>query len=254
MKQSDKIVEYLQGDRKGKAANRLEREALTDPFLYEALEGLTDTEGEHIRAINRLKRRIYYKVQPPIRWRKVVLFLFLGGLCLGAVLFFLFFYKAPQLIHLPKIAPLEEKVFVVTDTFGTKTKVQTIPEDNQRISDVPSGKIPSEKNENPWVDSLKKGTERSGVSYPIGGYDAFYQYIQDSLVYPEDALQDSLEGEIRLSFVVNKYGRPSHIRVVKWITYSCNREAIRLLSRGPRWAYTGSEEPTFVNIPFHLPR
>ena len=40
MKRIDDIKEYLHGNRKGKAANRMEREALSDPFLYEALEGL----------------------------------------------------------------------------------------------------------------------------------------------------------------------------------------------------------------------
>ena len=40
MKRIDDIKEYLHGNRKGKAANHMEREALSDPFLYEALEGL----------------------------------------------------------------------------------------------------------------------------------------------------------------------------------------------------------------------
>ena len=36
MKRIDDIKEYLHGNRKGKAANRMEREALSDPFLFEA--------------------------------------------------------------------------------------------------------------------------------------------------------------------------------------------------------------------------
>ena len=48
MKRIDDIKEYLHGNRKGKAANRMEREALSDPFLYEALEGLTSTPGDPI--------------------------------------------------------------------------------------------------------------------------------------------------------------------------------------------------------------
>ena len=46
MKRIDDIKEYLHGNRKGKAANRMEREALSDPFLFEALEGLTSTPGD----------------------------------------------------------------------------------------------------------------------------------------------------------------------------------------------------------------
>lgn len=40
MKRIDDIKEYLHGNRKGKAANRMEREALSDPFLFEALDGV----------------------------------------------------------------------------------------------------------------------------------------------------------------------------------------------------------------------
>lgn len=46
MKRIDDIKEYLYGNRKGKAANRMEREALSDPFLFEALEGLTSTPDD----------------------------------------------------------------------------------------------------------------------------------------------------------------------------------------------------------------
>ena len=44
-RQSD-IWEYLQGERTGKRANRFEREMLSDPFLYEAVEGLTTVNEE----------------------------------------------------------------------------------------------------------------------------------------------------------------------------------------------------------------
>ena len=37
MGRNDDIKEYLRGSRKGGSANRLEREALSDPFLFEAL-------------------------------------------------------------------------------------------------------------------------------------------------------------------------------------------------------------------------
>lgn len=58
MKRIDDIKEYLHGNRKGKAANCMEREALSDPFLYEALEGLTSTPGDPIDGLIRLERQL----------------------------------------------------------------------------------------------------------------------------------------------------------------------------------------------------
>ena len=54
----DDIKEYLHGNRKGKAANRMEREALSDPFLFEALEGLTSIPSDPIDGLIRLERQL----------------------------------------------------------------------------------------------------------------------------------------------------------------------------------------------------
>lgn len=58
MKRIDDIKEYLHGNRKGKVANRMEREALSDPFLFEALEGLTSTPGDPLDGLIRLERQL----------------------------------------------------------------------------------------------------------------------------------------------------------------------------------------------------
>ena len=58
MKRNDDIRNYLRGDRRGKAANRLEREALSDPFLHEALEGYDVLPGNDAGDLERLERMI----------------------------------------------------------------------------------------------------------------------------------------------------------------------------------------------------
>lgn len=58
MKKSERIWDYLRGNRMGKEANRLEREALSDPFLYEALQGLEKVEGDHKKSLAGLFMRM----------------------------------------------------------------------------------------------------------------------------------------------------------------------------------------------------
>lgn len=58
MGRKDDIKDYLRGNRKGRTANRLERDALSDPFLFEALEGLTTTPGDPIDGLIRLERQL----------------------------------------------------------------------------------------------------------------------------------------------------------------------------------------------------
>lgn len=58
------IWDYFHNKRMGKEANRLEKEALSDPFLFEALEGLAGIDGDHEQIIAGLKQRIVRKARP----------------------------------------------------------------------------------------------------------------------------------------------------------------------------------------------
>lgn len=69
MKGFEYIWRYLRGDRKGKEANRLERKALSDPFLYEALEGLEGVPGDHEQVLKGLFRRLQPEVGERRRWK-----------------------------------------------------------------------------------------------------------------------------------------------------------------------------------------
>jgi len=54
------LKDYIKGDRRGKEANRLEREAMNDLFLQEALEGFDKVKGNHPKIIEQLEKRIHY--------------------------------------------------------------------------------------------------------------------------------------------------------------------------------------------------
>jgi len=52
------IKDYIQGNKHGKEANRLEREAMNDKFLQEALDGFDTVSGNHTDIIERLEKKI----------------------------------------------------------------------------------------------------------------------------------------------------------------------------------------------------
>lgn len=56
-----KLWRYIQGDRKGKEAHRIEKEAMQDPFLADALEGFEKVEGDHLRQMELLRKQIARK-------------------------------------------------------------------------------------------------------------------------------------------------------------------------------------------------
>ncbi|MEA5045045.1 MAG: hypothetical protein VB075_10830, partial [Petrimonas sp.] len=51
------LKDYIHGKRYGKEANRLEREAMNDPFLQDTIDGYDSVPGNHVEAIEKLEKR-----------------------------------------------------------------------------------------------------------------------------------------------------------------------------------------------------
>ena len=66
-----RLKDYIRGKRRGKAANRLEREAMSDPFLHDALEGFDAVAGDHLSVIERLETKYTHSAAVPRRNRTV---------------------------------------------------------------------------------------------------------------------------------------------------------------------------------------
>jgi len=68
------LKDYIQGNKRGKEANRLEREAMNDAFLQGALEGFDAVSGDHAKIIDRLEKRFTVPAAPPQKNRKWLLY------------------------------------------------------------------------------------------------------------------------------------------------------------------------------------
>lgn len=66
-----KLLEYIKGDRKGKEIHRLEKEAMQDPLLADALDGFDAVEGDHSERIRQLQERIDNRSQARINWLRI---------------------------------------------------------------------------------------------------------------------------------------------------------------------------------------
>ena len=68
-----------------------------------------------------------------------------------------------------------------------------------------------------------------------GDINWFYNYIKDSTRYPLAAREESVQGRVLLSFIIEKGGSISHIKVVKGVRDDIDKEAIRLLDHSLKW-------------------
>ncbi|QJX46085.1 energy transducer TonB [Hymenobacter taeanensis] len=93
---------------------------------------------------------------------------------------------------------------------------------------------------------------------PLGGLDAYAQYLADKQQYPTAALQAGTQGTVNVTFVIEKTGSISNVTVAQPVAPELDAEAIRLIKAGPRWTpaqHRGGVVRQRVSIPitFQIP-
>jgi protein TonB len=93
---------------------------------------------------------------------------------------------------------------------------------------------------------------------PVGGFELYQAYLEDSLRYPDSALKNEVEGMVMVSFTVGSDSIPRQLSLIKSLGSGCDEEAIRLIREGPRWkpAITGGkivESEMKMPVNFKLP-
>lgn len=87
---------------------------------------------------------------------------------------------------------------------------------------------------------------------PIGGYEAYYQFIYDEIKYPTFALRARVEGRVFIQFIVEKDGSLTDFIIVSGIGAGCDEETIRVLKLAPRWN-PGKQRGKHVRVRMILP-
>lgn len=97
-----------------------------------------------------------------------------------------------------------------------------------------------------------------GAMFPQGK-EAMTEFLAKNLKYPEKAIKDSIAGRVFVSFIVEKDGSLSNIKVLRDIGGGCGEEAIRVMKLMPKWtpAKVGNKlvrQQYYMPIEFRLAR
>ncbi|WP_316742602.1 M56 family metallopeptidase [Pedobacter antarcticus] len=85
-----------------------------------------------------------------------------------------------------------------------------------------------------------------------GGMKKFYEYLGASIKYPESAAKNKVEGRVFLSYIVEKDGKISNVKVEKGLNAALDAEAVRVLTESPNWI-PGKVDNTPVRVKFNIP-
>jgi periplasmic protein TonB len=82
-----------------------------------------------------------------------------------------------------------------------------------------------------------------------GGPEAFYKYVATNFRLPR---KKNLEGKVYATFIVEKDGTVSNVKINRALGYGTGEEAKRVLENSPRWA-PGMQNGKTVRVQYALP-
>ena len=85
-----------------------------------------------------------------------------------------------------------------------------------------------------------------------GGEAALLQYLSQNIHYPVDARQNNIQGNVALTFIVEKDGSISDVTVLREIGGGCAEEAVRVVEGMPNWM-PGMANGQPVRVRYTLP-
>ncbi len=85
-----------------------------------------------------------------------------------------------------------------------------------------------------------------------GGMGALMKFLSKNINYPEIAQENGIQGRVIVSFVVEKNGLPSQVKVVRGVDPALDKEAIRVVKKMPAWK-PGKQQGRAVRQRFTLP-
>jgi TonB family protein len=110
---------------------------------------------------------------------------------------------------------------------------------------------PAESSENPENKLYDLGSVQTAPEF-IGGQNALLKYLKRNLKYPSQAQENNIDGKVYVSFVVEKNGMLTDLKIIKGIGYGCDEEVIRVLKSSPPWK-PGMNENKPVRTSYTLP-
>lgn len=85
-----------------------------------------------------------------------------------------------------------------------------------------------------------------------GGFEALANYMIQNVKYPPEARQAGVQGTVFVSFIIEKDGKVTNVKVIRSVSEALDNEAVRVVSAMPAWE-PGTQRGEKVRVQFNLP-
>lgn len=142
---------------------------------------------------------------------------------------------------------LDEKVAVGTENKeGTKDRLAEAVRSDIAVAAPPPPPAPKPEVSNKVFDTVEE------MPHFPGGAAALLAFLSSNTKYPVVAQENGVQGRVIVSFVVERDGSITDVRVVRSVDPSLDREASRVVRSMPRWS-PGKQNGSAVRVKYTVP-
>lgn len=142
---------------------------------------------------------------------------------------------------------LDEKVAVGTENKeGTKDRLAEAVRSDIAVAAPPPPPAPKPEVSNKVFDVVEE------MPHFPGGPAALQAFLSSNTKYPVVAQENGVQGRVIVSFVVERDGSITDVRVVRSVDPSLDREASRVVRSMPRWS-PGKQNGSTVRVKYTVP-
>ncbi len=138
------------------------------------------------------------------------------------------------------IAPVAEDD-PVEDELPSQAQLENITISTETNEGDDSWGLPETQDEGPGLTDVAEveapvDVAEEDAEFP-GGYEKLSAFINETINYPDEAIELGVKGRVVVRFVVEKDGRISNASVERPIVEcpACNKEALNIINKMPKW-------------------
>ena len=180
--------------------------------------------------VNRKTALAQYRVYSIFKWG-------IPSLIFTGVMVWFIFFKEPNNHVTPK-GPDEKDASPQVSNVVPRPKVNSDSLDHLKPNDKPLSIVRPERSKKSEVPASAAPLSKEEIyiqAEPQNGYSSLYDYFAANLVYPPEALADSIQGVQTISFIINTNGTPEKITITNSLGELFEKEATRLIETMPAW-------------------
>ena len=152
--------------------------------------------------------------------------------------------EPPKKVEVKVIADLLE---VVTNDTKITTEVDFVDfDEDTEIEQIVSVEEEEVEDDQPFLRA------ETMPSFQGGDLNTFRNWVQSNVRFPQIALENGIQGRVTLTFVIEKDGSLTNIQVLQTPDRSLSEEAVRVLSKSPKWS-PGKQRNQTVRVKYTLP-